>query len=155
MIREEMRSEAKAQLANYRKNGDMVANWDAATDPQAKRGDNMGIRGSVASDPTARAATSRASPPKYITEAREWIAAINDAWADLAREDADDGLGEHGKAFVLEEYYGLSKPSLLKYSERVDAICENCAISQSTMNAWLRDCVEVVVLHAVSRQLLA
>ena len=96
MIREEMWSEAKRQLWGYRKNAEIVANWDALTDPQAKRGDNMGIRGSRTSDPTARAATSRASPPKYITEAREWIAAINDAWADLAREDADDGLGGCG-----------------------------------------------------------
>lgn len=154
MIREGMRSEAKEQLARYRKNSEMVENWDAATDPQAKRGDNMGIRGGSVSDPTASAATNRASPPQYIETAREWVAAINDAWADLAREDAEDGLEGSGKAFVLEQYYGLSKPPLPKYSDRVDAICAACSISQSTMNAWLRDSVEAVVLHALARQLV-
>jgi len=149
-----MWSEAKRQLWGYRKNAEIVANWDALTDPQAKRGDNMGIRGSRTSDPTASAATNRSSPPPYIEAARGWISAINDAWADLVREDAEDGCAGKGKAFVIEEYYGLSKPPLNKYNDRVDAICESCSITKSTMNTWLRSGVEAVVLHALARQLV-
>lgn len=154
MILEEMRSEAKERLLRYRKNAEMVANWEAATDPQAKRGDNLGIRGSKTSDPTATAATSRASPPSYIETAREWVAAINDAWADLSREDEYDGCAGKGKAFVLEEYYGLMKPKLAKRNDRVDAICIECSVSQSTMYTWLREAVDRVVLHALARQLV-
>ena len=154
MIREEMRSEAKVRLIGYRKNHEMVANWESYSDPQSKRGDNMGIRSGKTSDPTANAATNRADPPQYIVVAQEWNGAINDAWADLSREDEDNGCAGKGKAFVLENYYGLTKPPLTKYSDRVDAICKECAISQSTMNAWLRDSIEAVVLHALARQLV-
>lgn len=149
-----MRSEAKRRLIGYRGDYQMVENWESLSDPQAKRGDNLGIRSSKTSDPTANAATNRASPPQYIVIAQEWIAAINDAWADLSREDENDGCAEKGKAHVLEQYYGLMKPPLTKYSDRVDAICKECAISQSTMNAWLRDSIEAVVLHALARQLV-
>ena len=69
MIREEMRSEAKVRLIGYRKNHEMVANWESYSDPQSKRGDNMGIRSGKTSDPTANAATNRADPPQYIVVA--------------------------------------------------------------------------------------
>lgn len=155
MIIDDMRKEARQRLFSYRKDSEMVANWESLADPQSKRGDNMGIRGSTISDPTASTALNRASPPPYIEAAREWVAAINDAWAELLQEDADYGRGDKGKAYVMEQCYGLSKPQNTKYDDRVQDICDECAISKSTLSNWKADAVMAVIIHASSRQLFA
>lgn len=148
-----IRSEAKRRLTGYKNDCEMVANWESYSDPQAKRGDNLGIRSGKTSDPTASVATNRASPPQYIVVAREWRGVINDAWADLLFEDEQKGYGDKGKAFVLERYYGLTSPKIANRAERVADIEKECAISESTVNVWLKDAVDRVVCHAISRRL--
>ena len=154
MILEEMRSETKRRLVGYKKDCEMVENWESYSDPQSKRGDNLGIRSGKTSDPTATAATNRADPPHYIVIAKEWGAAINDAWADLLFEDEQKGYGDKGKAFVLEKYYGLMKPKITRRDDRIAEICKECSISSSTFNTWLCDAVSRVVIHAVARKLV-
>ena len=141
----ELRDLAAKKLKSYRDDCATVARWESETAILGGKSDNMGIRGSTTSDPTANVATRMAEPPTYIKEARDWAAVINSAWTELRQEDAEKELGERGKAYVMEMCYGLLQP-VRKHNE--DKLQEECSISRSTLYNWKNECVNVVAHHA-------
>lgn len=149
----EMRDAAKRRLFSYREDSAAVIEWEKATSELAGKSDNMGIRGSKTSDPTADVAARRIAPPENIKEKIAWVEAINDAWADLQHEDDCKGIKENGKAYVMERYYGLTKRNPAKYAQKVEELCEECCVCEGTLKNWLRDCIEAVALHAATKQL--
>lgn len=142
---------AKRRLESYRHDSEIVAEWETSSSELAGHVDNMGIVGNKISDPTANVATSRLEPPKYIKDAELWVGIINDAWACLQTDDEDKGVAGSGKAYLMEQYYGLTAPNSAKYQDKTDEICNECCISQSTFNVWLRECVETVAWFAAKR----
>lgn len=144
----EVRDMARRKLEQYRKDCAMVAQWDAETSVLSGKSDNMGIRGSATSDPTASVATRRAEPPEYIEEARKWIEAIDNAWAEMQHSDEESGILGSGKAYVMEKFYGLLAPAEPKCTKRVNNICDECAIANSTFYRWLGDCIDTVAHYA-------
>ena len=141
----ELRDLAAKKLKSYRDDCATVARWESETAILGGKSDNMGIRGSTTSDPTANVATRMAEPPTYIKEARDWAAVINSAWAELRQEDAEKELGGRGKAYVMEMCYGLLAP-IRKHNE--DLLQDECCISRSTLYNWKNECVNVVAHHA-------
>lgn len=151
---DELRDLAKRRLNTYRKDTEIVTEWETRSLELAGKVDNMGIRGSKTSDPTAQVATCRLEPPPYIKEAAAWVAAINDAWAEMQVDDELNGMLGCGKAYVMERYYGLTEPNALKYEQKKAEICENCSISDSTFGRWLAECVNAV-MHFAERSGIA
>lgn len=149
----ELRAEAKRRLFSYRKDSEIVKQWESGTSELAGKSDNMGIRSTRTSDPTAQVAERRINPPPYMAENIAWVEAINDAWADLQHEDDSKGITGSGKAYVMEKYYGLIDRNPAKYAEKVSDLSAECHVSEGTIRNWTADCVETVALHAATKQL--
>lgn len=149
MTREQKRKIAKEWLEKYRKNREIIDEWESEVSG-GKKGDQSGIRGTSISDPTARIALKLAEPPRCIAEMREWVCAINDGWAELMCVDEVKRMSGSGKAYLLEKYYGLLEPIA---ENRAEEIMESCSISISTFYVWLDDAVDTVVQHAIARKL--
>jgi hypothetical protein len=141
----ELRDLAAKKLKSYREDCATVARWESETAILGGKSDNMGIRGSATSDPTANVATRMAEPPSYIKDAQMWASVINSAWAELRQEDIDKELGERGKAYVMEMCYGLLAP-IRKRNEEL--LLVECSMSRSTLYNWKNECVNVVAHHA-------
>lgn len=116
------------------------------------RMNETGIRGSYISDPTARGGVMLAEFPKRLQKKADWVAVIEDAWAECLAEDNGE---PHGLAYLMERNFCLTgAPREKKLNEEAQKrICDECGISKSTFFARLAKITRIVEYHATQKGL--
>jgi AcrR family transcriptional regulator len=148
---------ARKQLYAYYADKEAIESFIEAATRQTQKMDAEFVRGTYRSDPTARGGIMLADPPAAIRAKVEWVKTIEDAWAELHFEDhAYRRVPEHGKAYVMEQFFCLTLPPRRKElnEEARDKLCAECGISVRTFYNWLTQITQCVIQHATRRGLL-
>lgn len=115
--------------------------------------DESGIRSPGISDPTARIGMALACPPPLINEKYQWVAAIEDALAEMDETDYGD---LKPLSYIAAKVYGLDGKRHKRRQNRDTAIrtALDCGLSRTTLYNRLDVIRSIVQYHAVKRNLL-
>jgi hypothetical protein len=149
----ERRKIAQAQAFRYYEMRQAINAYEAEAYRNLQRTDGSGVRSTFKTDPTARGGIMLADPPAHIIKAKNWVSAINDAWAECTLLDEGD---ERGYAYIIEQWFALDgniRPREENKQTR-ERLIEECGLSRTGFYERLNTITDTIAYHASMKGLL-